>query len=75
MHGVTVVSNISNVLVLQTGRKANMMHSVLKGMHQFSKPTVIYFHGTYSDKHFSYVAQYVHVSCKEWGPKSKHEGN
>jgi len=75
MHGVTAVINISNLLVLQIWRKANMMHSVLKGTYQFSKPTVIYFHGTYSDKHFNYVTQYVHVSCKECGPKSTHEGN
>jgi len=69
MHGVTAVRNISKLLVLKAEGKAYMMHSVLKGTYQFSKPTVIYFHRTYSDKHFNYVAQYVHVSCKECGPK------
>jgi len=63
--------NISNQLFLQTGRKTNMMQSVLKGTYQFSKPTVIYFHGTYSDKHSNYVAQHVHVSYKRKGAKVK----
>ena len=47
------------------------MQSVLKGTYQFPKPTVIYFHGTYSDKHSNYVAQHVHVSCKRMWAKVK----